>query len=303
MYRLIMMYGDSGSTKTTQLYYLAKYLLEKNPGKKILMVHAAPGGYVPFVDSGMIARKEVDVFEFRNRSRALADIRRLSKGYWPRKAKDPKTGEVKEFFQTDDRCLVNWDTVCGYFVEGLDSLGECLLNHASNQDSGLGFKETWKYEEDGETILGLQQGHYGIVQKELRARIVDSFTALKVDTMAWTALVGKGTEDESKETIYGPLMVGNATVAKCPSWFGDCFHLAEASVEKDGTTYRQKVAWFQRHTGSNGSDYLAKPRVMPELMPKLLEKFPKGYIPLGYKGGIDKYYREMDRIMEEYFRK
>ena len=63
----IMIYGPSGGTKTSQLYFLAKYIRETT-GKKIRMVHASLGGYTPFVDSRMIERGEVEVFELKNRT-------------------------------------------------------------------------------------------------------------------------------------------------------------------------------------------------------------------------------------------
>lgn len=295
--RMVMIYGESGSSKTSQLYFVAKWLLEKYAGRIIRMIHGDPGGYAPFEDSGLISNKSVTVFDFLKRKRAIADFNRLSEGYWPRMAKRGDT--IEEYFQTVDACkTTDYSKICAYFLESLTSLGDTLLGHCSNQESGVGFKESWKYTEEDYTVLGLQEGHYGIVQKELRARLVDGFASIPVPYIFVTALVGKGEDKITKEMVYGPQMVGNKTTPKIPSWFGGgCFHLDTIRTEKDGKLIEQKVAWFIDHFDANtGIKYLAKARCMPENMPKLMQQFPGGYVPLGFNAGLDKYFRFMDTL-------
>src|ERR1035437_2302947 len=86
--RSVMMYGVSGSTKTSQCYLLAKMLLEANPSKTVRIIHSDGGGWCPFEDSGMIERGEVEVYDFSTSVLALSDYRKLSQGYWPRKTKE-----------------------------------------------------------------------------------------------------------------------------------------------------------------------------------------------------------------------
>lgn len=297
--RSVMLYGASGSTKTTQLYFLARYI-HRLTGKKIRMIHGDPGGYAPFVDSGMIDRGEVEVFDFSFREKALADIRRLSEGYWPR-----YTTDGKEYFKTCEDCSTTneeWQGIAGYFIESMTSIGELLKTHCSNQTEGVGFKESWKYEEDGYTITGLQPGHYDLIQKEIYSRHTQGFNSLPIQYLVWTALVGKGEDKQNRETVYGPQIVGNATTARVPTWFMECLHLSKEVIKDDktGQVSDRMVAWFTQHRdGQTEVPYLCKPRIAPELYPKLIEYFPYGFVPLGFKAGIDKYFMVMDRLRKE----
>lgn len=304
--RSIMMYGQSGSTKTSQLYHLAKYIL-KLTGKKIRMIHGDPGGYAPFEDSGLIASGRVEVFDFSYRQLALADIRRLSEGYWPRKNKDGQ-----EYFRSEPVCMTTpeqWSGIGAYLIEGMTSLGELLKTHISNQREGVGFKESWKYEEDGYTLTGLQPGHYDLIQKEVYARHVQGFAMLPIEYLVWTALVGKGEDKQSRVTFYGPQIVGNAATPRAPTWFLDCLHLSKERWKdaKTGENREGMVAWFTQHNdvsqelgGSLGAPYPAKVRIAPELFPKLLEKFPFGFVPLGFTRGVDVLFMVMDKLRKEF---
>lgn len=297
--RSIMIYGPSGSTKTTQLYFLAKYIL-KITGKRIRMIHCSPGGYAPFEDSSLIKSGQVEVFDFNGSTQVLANIRRLSEGYWPRVTKD---GGI--YFRTEPVCMTTpeqWDGIGAYLIDDMTSMGEMLKNHCSNQTKGVGFSEAWKYEEDGYTLLGLTKGHYGIVQKEIYGRHVQGFRSLPIQYLIWTALVGKGEDGQSRETVYGPQLVGNASTHLIPSWFMDCYHLSkEKWVNAKGEEKEGMVAWFTPHSDNQTQvPYLCKTRIAPELFPKLLEKFPFGFVPLGFKHGLDILFMVMDKLRGEF---
>src|ERR1700690_4015629 len=105
--RSVMLYGNSGSTKTSQVYHLAKWVLAQpgNKGKRFRLIYADGGGYAPFMDSGMIERKEVEVFDFSFRTHALADYRKLAEGYWPLYDVKTKTETYAEYFRKDENCL------------------------------------------------------------------------------------------------------------------------------------------------------------------------------------------------------
>ncbi len=293
----MMIYSESGDSKTTQLYFLAKWIFQKY-GLRSRLISADGGGYAPFVDSGMIARKEVDVFDISNRKLALADLRRLSEGYWPRYKRDGG-----EYFKSDEKCLTSpeqFKEIGAYLIEGASSISKLLLNHISKQEEGVGFKYSYKYEEDGYTVGGLQEGHYGLVQKELHSLIVQGFEILPVKFVVVTALVGKGETKRKGETVYGPQAAGNALTPEIPSWFMDCFHLQTVAVQKEDKVVEKKVAWFIQHKDHETEiPYLAKVRVMPELMPSLLNQYPEGYAQLGFKRGIDKFIEYVDKMSQE----
>jgi hypothetical protein len=234
-------------------------------------------------------------------------MRKLSEGYWP---KDTKAGGkgAKDYFQKNDNCLTKkseWENVGFYIIEGITGISSLLLNHIRSQDEGVGFKHSYKYEEEGYVIGGLQEGHYGLVQQELYKIIVQGFACLPVKYVIWTALVGKGEDKIKSSTSYGPKGAGKASTPEIPSWFMDCWHLADETLKlkkgEEEVEVQSKVAWFIKHPDKEtGIDYAAKIRAMPELLPKVYERFPKGYVRLKYAEGLDVFYREMDKIVEEW---
>lgn len=286
-------YGESGDTKTHQLFSFARWYV-KNYKKKCRLITSDGGGFGPFDDSGMIDRGECQAFDISYRKEALADIRRLSEGYWPRKG---KRGPMS-IFTSDLKCAPQentWDEVGCYLVDGITSICRLWLNHISDQSGGVGFKEAWNYSEGGYEYNGLQQGHYGLVQKELYRIMVHGFKALPVDFVFYTALVEQG-EDRKGKTVYGPKAAGSAITAEIPSWVQDCLHLEQIQFKKDGNVIKQKVAHFVKHRDKEtGIDYEAKVRVMAEYIPRLMRLYPKGYIKLGLNEGeaIDKFYSDV----------
>ena len=302
--RSCMIYGVSGSTKTSQLYLIVKKLLKENPGKKFRLISSDGGGWCPFEDSGMIERGEVEVYDFSTSKRPLSDYRKLSEGFWPRLT---TTGSY--YFEKNDKCMTTpqeFDTIIGYGIEGMASTGEALKAYLSNQKEGKGFKEAWSIEtEDGDTLLGLQQGHYGIVQRELYERHMLSFNCLPIKWLIYTSLLGKGEDKKAGgETVYCPQVCGNDSTPSVPSWMMDCIHLSKEKYK----TYDMKnktfgdevegmVAWFVRHDDNQtGTPCLAKARIMPELFPKLLEYFPMGFCPLTYTRGLCDYFTVLESL-------
>ena len=297
--RSVVIYGVSGTTKTSQAYHLVKWILAKpeNKGKYFRVIHSDGGGWAPFDDSGMVERKEVRIFDFGAlRSGVLSRFRWLAEGYWPRYT---KSGEL--FFQKTDQCKTTeeqWGQCAGYLIEGIESTCEALKNHCSDQTEGIGFKESWKYEEDGETIVGLQQGHYGIVQKEFHKAHHKGFNCLPIPWLIYTSKLGKGEDKERRETVYGPQIVGNAVTSSSPGWFMDVIHMSKEKYKNSkGEDVEGMVAWFMQHNDHETEvPYLCKARVMPEIFPKLMQQFPYGFVPMGFKRGIDVYFETLERL-------
>lgn len=301
--RTIMIYGESSSTKTSQVYHLAKYINKKyNVIGRIIGANASDSA--PFEESGMLDKGIVDFFDISNRQMALADMRRLSEGYWP---VDTQDGVVKGYFKSDQHCKARPDNLGFMIAEGTTGVASLLLNHIRSQDEGVGFKHSYKYEEEGYVIGGLQEGHYGLVQQEMYKLIVQGFACLPIKYMIWTGLVGKGEEKRTSTTVYGPKAAGHATTYEIPSWFMDVFHLDKVveEVKMEGSNETRqvefRVAWFVNHPDVNtGIDYLAKARILPELYPELLKRFPGGYVKLGFKQGLNKFYEAVDEIVGKY---
>lgn len=324
----VMVYANSGNTKTSQLYHMAKLILKRaGPGKRIRMIHSDGGGLAPFDDSGMIERGEIEVFDFSNRQFALADIRFLSNGFWPIWTKDGQSfaryqeGST-EYFQRHEACMTqDWSNIAGYFIEGMTSTASMLLAHCSNRDDSnggkVGFKESYRYEEQGEVFTGVAEGHYNIVQKEIYERHVKGFRTLPIPWLVWTALVGSGQDKKTKSPVRGPQVVGDAKTFEVPSWFNHVFHIETQTYDNSQHAKLYKalnipyvpgpregfVAWFTRHIVKDdlGQEvpYLCKSTVIPEMMPKILEYFPYGFVPLDYSFGIDVYFKILDALKKQ----
>jgi hypothetical protein len=324
----VLIYAKSGMTKTTQLYHLIKWLSGYDPnvqytGKQYRIVTAELGNNIaPFEDSGMIDNKVVDIFDITGREKAFADVHRIAKGYWPRKIKG---GGL--LFETSEVCLTSpqkWEKIGGIFVEGFTSLANLWLNHSSDQVQfegpnlkevrTMGYKPSFAFSEDGLTITGSQPAHYGIVQKEIH-KFYQKLSGLvktnNVPYLVFTALEGRGDEDLVLKRdanfvpafpIYGPKLVGTAYTSYVPSWFRHTLHLDKEKLkDKDGEVNEKIVAWFVNHTNIDTNiNYLCKPRILPELYPELMKVFQGGYVQIGFKRGIDKYFETLEKLRKEF---
>lgn len=304
--RGIMIYGESGSTKTSQVYHMVRWLhgTKEKPGrlygKKWRMIHSDGGGYAPFEDSGMIEKGIVEVFDFGAFPYSLAGWRWLQRGFWPR---DGKFGSTQDFATKPEE----WEGIAGYIIEGLASCGETLKTHISNQKEKIGTQSySFVYDEEGEEFRGLNEGHYGVIQKELYSGHMKGFNTLPIKWLIYTSLIGMGKDKQKSigETVYvyGPQVCGNAATPQAPQWFMDCLHLSkERWIGKDNVEKEGYVAWFIKHLdGLTQAPYLCKSRVMPELYPILLKQFPYGFVPLEFEHGIDLYFRTIDAINKKF---
>jgi len=295
----ILFVGDSGDTKTTQLFFLAKWYHKRNPTKKIRLIVAGGGEIEPFETSGIIDEGIVDVFDMSFRKTFLADSRRISEGYWP-KGKDK---EGQPILKESNEFKTDWKeaNIGLYLVDSLSGISSCFLDHLSNQKDGAGFKESWKFEEEEVTIIGLQMGHYGIVQREVHKFVSRGLKKLPIDIIGISALIDKG-EDRKKNTVYGPKIAGRRLTEEVPSWFGDNFYLTnELDENSKGEMVNKKVAWCKDHIDPDTNiKCLAKIRLLSEIVPKFWKMFPKGFGPLSYRSGIMDILDAREFLVNEY---
>jgi hypothetical protein len=87
-----------------------------------------------------------------------------------------------------------------------------------------------------------------------------------------------------------------------PSWFRHTLHLDKEKLkDKDGEVNEKIVAWFVNHTNIDTNiNYLCKPRILPELYPELMKVFQGGYVQIGFKRGIDKYFETLEKLRKEF---
>lgn len=288
--RTAIWYGDSGTTKTSQIYHLAKYLFKKHR-KKTRLISADGGGYAPIQEGRLIELGIVEVFELSKSPRYFADVHRLADGFWPRDG----------VLNSSEKCrTTDWSDIGLVAVEGISSIARGLLNYIVNYKGPSGeraYKVPFELEEEGYETAGADRGHYGIVHTVLHEIIVRKFCQLPVDHVVFTALTGRGESKVNRESVYGPKAVGEALTSELPTWVQDCLHFSRQRYQQKGSAVDGVVAWYRNHPDPDtGVDYLAKIRMVPEAYPDFVEKFPEGYIPLGFKYGIIAYYDAIQKL-------
>ena len=296
-----ILYGKSGSKKTSQLARLAMYYWNTYQ-LKTRLISSDGGGWAPFEDSGLIDEGIAKVFDISGSANALATVKRLSQGYWPKKLKN---GDL--YFASDDRCKIPDEVLkqSVYMVEGLTSIAALWKDHIANNAEDTGFVLGQQLNEDGYRFGSLQIAHYGLMQTQMYNVFVGGFCKLPVKYVWTTALVDMGEDTESKTNYYGPKSAGKASTFEIPSWFGECWHLDDAQIkikkgdEKVLTTI--PVAWMRNHKETNtGNSYLAKVRIWDQLIPEVEKKWPNGFIQLKPTAGLEQFYITYAEMLREY---
>lgn len=308
----VMIYGESGSTKTSQAMFVAKYVYEKY-GLLTEWISSDGGGWKPVEDQGMIDLGVVMALDITGRAHILADTRKLMKGWWPQIMRNERGQRVRRMAPRTPEDAARIGLLV---VEGATSLSEAFKLHISKTGSGMGSQDRpWVYTEDDETFGGISKSHYGAIQQTIYELIMMGrslnqttdanavrFPNLKM--VVWTALVGKG-EAKNSVTKYGPQVAGTAVTTSCPQWLGDCLHLHKFSnvTVEEGTNIQSvqnnPVAFFLEHPDpETGIPYLAKPRVAPGSYPALLRVYPGGYVKLETNAGIDQYLYTLDKLKD-----
>lgn len=298
MPQTILLYGPSGVGKTSQLFRLCRFFLKKerikNPNAKMRLIHADGGGYAPFEQSGWIEKGICDVFDIKYRENMLADTHRLSEGKWPIVDKNGEKIFTANDYEED------WSDYPVLAIEGFTSIGQSLIAHIADQESGVGFKSSYRVKEEEYSFGGLDKGHYGIIQKEISKYVNRGFNRIPCKYIIWTALRARAQDETTKETLIGPEVVGSALTHKISSFLGATFYFESAIKKTDNGELYYVKAHFERGVDKQlDMPFTAKCRIMVDAYPILKEHFPGGYVPMvaGVQG-IEKYFEVEKEILE-----
>jgi hypothetical protein len=312
MARSGVIYGPSGSWKSTQVKWLAHYIARKT-GKATLLLSTDGGGWEPCrpeVDAGMIVAYKCD-----SSTVPLPVLQLISKGYWPRNV----DGRA-EFHPID------WGEVGGIAVEGWTSISQVIMRYLPSSGISVGGEDRTKLggwtqdvtvkDANGQTqtmplnFRSNTRGDFGFVQSQLYS-LVTNFNCLPCEYVLYTALESKA-EDDVGSTIYGPAISGKKATAQCGAWVGDLLHAQDYSTPRtvqvpdprDETKRMDQVVhdvtvryFYKKHPDpATGILFPAKPRVAPEKIRELEAKLPGGYFEPTTEWGLDKYLEFVDSL-------
>lgn len=298
LFNTMVIYGPTGSRKTSQLRDFAKYVYEMT-GKKTRMISMDGGGYgtaQDVIDAGIL-----EVWRVVEEEKPLAMLQHASLGKWPKTLKDgARVGNALASDMKD----------CGaYAVEGWFSIANAVMRYLVGKGQKINEDVVSKFTEDsdfGQLSFGApSRGHYGFAQNCI-LDLIRNFSGLGRSRIIYTSLEGKGEDKMTKALSYGPATAGGAITAAIPQYVGDCLHFEDFQVDigADPDNKGQKLtdtqvrAWFTSHPDSQtGVMWPAKARVIP---PKV-EEFKKimgknGYFNLKDKSLYD-YLKAQDELL------
>ncbi len=281
LFNTMVLYGPTGSRKTSQIASFAKYIYETT-GKKTRLITMDGGGYgtaQDYVNAGII-----DVWRLVEEDKPLPMLTVASQGRWP---KDLKNGKRLSTQLAKDNSDVG-----GYAIEGWFSIANAAMRYLVskgqkiNEDVVSKFIERSDFGEDV-SFGAPSRGHYGFVQNFI-LDIIRNFSGLGVSRILYTSLEGKGEDKISKSLTYGPATAGGAITAAIPQYVGDCIHLEDYQVDlgKDAEGVPRKDtkvrAWFTAHPDPQTNVmWPAKCRIIPSKINAFKSKLgPNGYFNL-----------------------
>lgn len=209
--RCDLVYGRSGSTKTTQVGRMAEYIWDKY-GQRTRLVTADPGGYQAIehlVDAGV-----VEPFQLGTSHRYPLEMQmRLAQGWW-------SSAPHEKLVPTQD-----WSSIGAYAFEGMSTFSTLIMSNLVGR-TDIHIPDTPKESEvkDSELRWGFSgRAHFGFIQQRLY-EIVSTSNHLPVHKVLWTAHETDA-KDNQQRKVFGPAIIGEAMTGQCGAWFGAMLHL------------------------------------------------------------------------------
>jgi hypothetical protein len=301
MLKVNLIYGDTGTTKTSRLGDCAEYYARKT-GKPVRGVFSDTGGYGAIqnlVDDGTVIPF---VLSHERGETLIEDMDKLSRGWWPEDPKNPKSKLV--YGKLDNISAMMFDggtSWCQMMLSFHESSVKYVAQSESIVATGVRVPEMPKdsYIKSGEYLRRFTgRSDYGGVQARIKEFIRNS--AMLSVPSEWTCLETKGT-DETKRPIGGPDWIGQALTGVSGPWFGNILHLdfieKEQDVKVGDATVKVRMAvphlFTRSHQKQNDPTklvYMAKTRVDKRLWDK---------VPPVMEPRMDKFYELIDRLAEE----
>jgi hypothetical protein len=266
-----LVYGKSGSGKTTWWLKLAKHFWEHEQ-KKTRCYHGMGGEETIYaaIDQGELPEEAISIFDYAEKPFPGETLQLCTEGYWP-----DANGKFTRDIPSD----------VGFFVfEGLTAMSNAYMaelaqlatdpKHKFGQDTPILFTS-------GQTKEGGNPpSHFGIAQRKI-LKLIENTRTLP-GWVLWTAHETDAEDKETQEKLVGPAVAGKALASKIGGSFGNTIHLDSASKrvkQRDQATGKdvdvlitERRAYFTEHFDPEGltlKKYFANNRAFnPDRLPK-----------------------------------
>lgn len=291
----IMTYGASDSGKSTQARYIAEFV-HRVYGKKTRLIALDRGSlWSPsqdLVDAGIIQALE---FPTSHEYNPFAIMRKLRRGEWPVDGVINAPTAVAQGGVTRYQTNTKWrpwsaedeKEIGAIVIDSLSSFATAFMSDVKQKNQRSGDPAAAPRIEDGEQMGTNTMNHYADCHTEI-LDLLQSFQSLPVHITMFTALEGKGEDDDSgiKRPTLGPETIGKAINGKLPSRVNHCFHL-----QAEGVGAQKKVkAWYNKHPSEVASlQWPAKVTMPPAQLQEMWKRWPNGFIPLSLENGIGEF--------------
>jgi hypothetical protein len=285
--RLDLVYGESGSGKTTWALQLAQYFWLKDKKKTRWYLGDGGGETIRQLIAAYGGEPFIEIWEYPLWKHPFETSAKMVQGGWP---VDVLTPDSPIVIPTD---YTSMQETYGLLVyEGLTVMSDYMMGDiegglANRMAKGEKLNDDKSFQiKDGQLQLGGNaRTHYGFVQRRVPHLLRDN--ARVPIFKLWTAHEQKSENKDTREFVIGPDVVGQALTAKIMGSFGHTIHLTTAAkrIKKKDPTTRVEVeeivaerrAYTESHYDPNGTHfakYLANARIP--------EGSPEGAIPLFY---------------------
>lgn len=248
-----LVYGKSGSGKTTWWLKLAKHFWETEQ-KKTRCYHGMGGEETIYaaIDQGAIPEEAIDVFDYTSCDYPIETAQACCQGQWA----NATTGKLEVQAIPEDIGLFVFEglTPMANYIMGSKTGG--LAEQAARgiklgQDSPFQIKQS----PTGKSFGGNPPSHFGIVQRYILDFVEESRRL--PGWIIWTAHERDAEDKITQERLVGPDVAGKALTSKIGGSFGNTIHLDSASkkVKKTDATSGKQVdqlvlerrAYFTEH--------------------------------------------------------
>lgn len=295
----LLCYGDSGTGKSSQARYFAKYAHDKFGLRTRAMILDTGSGSAhldDYVEEGFV---DVVMVPLSYEYNPYAIMRKLGRGEWPKGGVINKpTALAGGKFKTN----TIWEpwgeeqtkTIGLIVLDSLTAYASAFMSDAKIKNVRIGEAASEARNEDGEMIGSNTFGHYNDAQNECKM-LINGLVSLPSPFVYITALGDAGTDDSSgtKRPVLGPQTAGKAATGEIPKLVTNCFHI---SAEGTGPT-RIVKAWYEDHPDSviKTNNWRAKASsILTEDRTEFIRKYPNGYIPLTLEKGLREFLEVKD---------